>query len=197
MGHAILIIYAGNIDSIKNLCYNYTLMNPEFDNKTQPELFEDYKKIPFKRLRFKTQVIFSRPKPNITISYENFIFLVIGFILFGIVSFSLGVERGRYIYRKEKAPSLPEVKNIARVPQEEKFGIDRTNLYTVQVASFKKLEAAEKEAGQLKASGYEVSVVRSGDYFRVCVGNFNERREADRVLANLKKKFADCYVTER
>lgn len=160
-------------------------MNPEIEDRAHSELFEDYKKSPLKRLKFKTQSLFVRPRPNITISFENFIFLTIGIILFGIVAFSLGIEKGSKGISKKADADI------------EKLVVEKTENYTIQIASFKKIDAAEKTASQVKAMGYDTDVLPSGDYFRVCVGNFKQRKEAERVLINLKKRFADCYITRR
>jgi hypothetical protein len=69
------------------------------------------------------------------------------------------------------------------------------NVYTVQVASFKKGSTyAEKEAINLKDKGYEILVIPKGKYSIVCVGKFALEDQANVFSQKLKKQYKDCLV---
>lgn len=69
-----------------------------------------------------------------------------------------------------------------------------SGVYTIQVASFKKNEYAQKEAGMLRKKGYEIFVVSKGKYSIVCVGKFSEKNEAKVSLNRLIKTYKDSIV---
>lgn len=66
--------------------------------------------------------------------------------------------------------------------------------FTVQVASFKKEKNALKEAEVLKKKGYDVFVLPKGDYFIVCVGQFDRKNEARMFSGRLKARYRDLLV---
>lgn len=67
-------------------------------------------------------------------------------------------------------------------------------VYTVQVASFRKEEYAQKEAMDLKKKGYEILVLPKGKYSIVCVGKFAQRDEAKLFSKKLRKRYKDCLI---
>ena len=171
----------------------------------------------------------------LTLSPENFIILGIVLIMSMVVSFSLGVERGKKMVMVKKkqqsqratvpAHFVPEKKDRIResetkaapVPEkagsvsfsraEEEAAISGASgqgdtilekrvekNYTVQVASFRKEESAQKEAMDLKKKGYEILVLPKGKYSIVCVGKFVQRNEAKVFSRKLKKRYKDCLI---
>jgi cell division protein FtsN len=66
--------------------------------------------------------------------------------------------------------------------------------FTVQVASYKTVETANRAAENLKSLGQELHVVTKGDYQILCVGRFNTEAEAKKIASKLKKRFKDCLV---
>lgn len=90
--------------------------------------------------------------------------------------------------------SAPEGEN----PSEAEKSVDKTapleTIHTIQVASFKQLNRAEREASDLKKMGYEAFTVLKGSYYIVCVGRFSEKKQAQTVLRPLRKRYSDCYV---
>jgi cell division septation protein DedD len=59
----------------------------------------------------------------------------------------------------------------------------------VQVAAFKSRENADRQATELRAKGYAAGVLADpGSLFRVRVGPFPERAEADRALQRLQRE---------
>lgn len=94
--------------------------------------------------------------------------------------------------------------NIIEISQNEKnMGsfekkVDKTlslaKIYTVQVASFKQKSMAEAEATRLQGRSYDAFVEKKGSYYIVCVGYFEEKRQAQSLLKALRKKYSDCYI---
>ncbi len=68
------------------------------------------------------------------------------------------------------------------------------NLYTIQVASFKKEKLAQDEAKILRGKGLEIFVLSKGSYSIVCAGKFSQKAEASAALSKLRKRYKDCIV---
>lgn len=66
--------------------------------------------------------------------------------------------------------------------------------YTIQVASFKSKDYAQKEAGTLKKNGYNSLIIPKKSHLIVCVGKFSGKDQAQVVLTQLKKKYKDCMI---
>ena len=156
-------------------------------------------------------------------NYEKAILMIVGFIITAIISFALGVEKGKKIAALKSYPrafmasgqgsirqapvSAPvQVKpepslKLAPVLKEEEVGVApavaaRNSLvsYTIQVASFTKEASAQKEIDTLKKKGLMVSILSKGKYLVVCVGNFMEKHQAKTLLSELKIRYQDCFI---
>lgn len=136
-------------------------------------------------------------------AWEKAILIIIGLAVTGIISFSLGVERGKRItqVRTEEAPPvlfipLPGEAPSAQLPQPVKKEEPREYLpnYTIQVASFLNKTSAQKEADTLKRKGLSPMVLPKGKFNIVCVGNFSQRKDAESLLSKLKKQYQDCII---
>ena len=68
--------------------------------------------------------------------------------------------------------------------------------YTIQVASYKDMKFAQREAANLKARGWETQAIQKGSYVILCVGNFATRQEADDFARRLRPTYKD-YVVRR
>lgn len=66
--------------------------------------------------------------------------------------------------------------------------------FTIQVASFKSEENAQREATGLKKKGYDIFVLPKGEHFIVSVGKFVQRNEAREFSKRLKNQYQDCLV---
>ncbi len=131
-----------------------------------------------------------------------------------IVSFSLGVERGKRMVARSSEPipqeSLrqldladqqlpPESETKAQDPQpaEETAEIEIAKdqqKYKIQVASFHKENTAREEAKSLKQSGYPVFIAKKGKYIAIYVGEFDNELEAKSNFQDLRKKYNDCIL---
>ncbi|MFA5356168.1 MAG: SPOR domain-containing protein [Candidatus Omnitrophota bacterium] len=138
--------------------------------------------------------------------YEKTILFVIVFALISIISFSLGVEKGRksallkvsapkfdLAVKQQAQPALPAPEKKQQA--EEKSGLQEyIDSYTIQVASFSKRVNAQKEADNLKKKGLSALVLVKGKFSIVCVGNFSNKEEAESFLPKLRKQYQDCRI---
>ncbi len=142
--------------------------------------------------------------------YEKTILIIIGFVITGIASFSLGVEKGksftmlktdsRLDIAVKPKPTLPVPvpkqinKNQQYQPVKKEELKEYIQNYTIQVASFLNRTNAQKEAEILKRKGLSPQVLSKGKFCIVCVGNFSKREEAESLLSKLKKQYQDCRI---
>ena len=87
---------------------------------------------------------------------------------------------------------VPHVADNVDDEEEVKKNIDKS--YTIQVASFKNQEYAEKEAMDLKKGGYEPFILPKGSHLIVCIGKFATKSEAERFSQKLKSKYKDSVI---
>lgn len=153
--------------------------------------------------------------------YEKAILVIICSISIAIISFSLGVERGRRIAlinsdahfdiaAKVALPSpvnipnqyqpviqkqnQPLIKNTEAIkPQQIK---ESTQKYTIQVASYQTKKYAQQEAELLRKKGLNPLLIFKGKYTVLCVGNFSNQQEARALLSEIKgqKRYASSII---
>lgn len=150
-------------------------------------------------------------------AYEKAVLIIIVFITIAIISFSLGLEKGKKIASssvmlpersalpRNEAPALgieptvqkqevieanPDLQNSVSPALVKKEQSKSTNVkgYTVQLASYKSESYAKKEAELLKKRGLSPLVLTKGDYVVLCVGSFPSRSAAEALLTKLKKE---------
>lgn len=149
-------------------------------------------------------------------AYEKAILFIMGLILASIVSFTLGVEKGKGMGRlgavaqpvqeqkiqqikmnpvapqpslRQTVPlSIPKGNTIRQEPQ------GQGPAWTVQIASYKARNLAEKEAQVLKKGGFSTLVFNKGAYTVLCVGNFNNKQTAQSLLSQLQRRYKDCLI---
>jgi len=154
--------------------------------------------------------------------YQKTILLIIGFIITGLVSFSLGVEKGMRNAKMQYSPltqkeqiqvPLTRTKNIVTHPAITKEvttvpvrteevtttpmpvkPADSIKSYTIQLASYQSKEYAQKAAAALKKNGLSPLIISKGGYTVLCVGNFSNKDTANSLLSELKKQYKDCFV---
>lgn len=153
--------------------------------------------------------------------YEKTSLMIIAFIITVIVSFSLGVEKGKKTQLANsgtrldlalkiqqpvavKTAALPaqpsklpvpqpvlEKRNV--IPQQESQEYIHNN-YTIQLASYQNKTSAQKEAEGLKKRGLTPLIVSKGKFSVLCVGNFPNKKTAESLLVELKKRYRDCLI---
>ncbi len=142
-------------------------------------------------------------------NYEKTILAIVVLLITGIVSFSLGVEKGRGFVQKTKPVSSQTQSDddtlvTPRVPLQPKIEKKETikpapprdalRYYTIQLASYQNKTSAQKEAETLKKKGFLPLVFSKGKYTVVCTGNFPDKKNALSLLPELKKKYRDCFI---
>lgn len=140
-------------------------------------------------------------------NYEKATLIIIAILITGIISFSLGVERGKKIVFKVQEDKLSEpVKTQSPAPllkpmiQKDEVVkpvlavMQQQGAFTIQVASFKTKVNAQKEAEILKKRGFATSILTKGSYVVLCVGNFLNKEAAQPLLSELNKRYGSCTI---
>ncbi len=107
--------------------------------------------------------------------YEKVMLLIMGLVLLSVVSFSLGVERGK------------------RVAGIENNNIDQAG-YTIQVATFRNRQLALQEARLLLNEGLTPMVFAKGNNIILCVGKFSNQDSAQPLLMQMQRTYAGCRI---
>ena len=107
--------------------------------------------------------------------YEKVLLLIMGLVLLSMISFSLGVEKGR-------RSALISNKNIEPIS------------YTIQVAAFKNRNLALRQAQALASKGLAPLVFAKGSYIILCVGKFSNQESAQPLLNQLQRTYAGCRI---
>ena len=115
--------------------------------------------------------------------HEKAISIVIVFVLISLITFSLGVEKGKrlttvQIKTKNEQAEIKKLRTQDK-KQDNKPKIDQEDIskYTIQVASFKTRTYAQREAKRLEQKGLEALIIPKGKYICVYVGNFSKEQE--------------------
>ncbi len=168
-----------------------------FQDKKEKDLFEDFQAAD-KQIRKKVRLNLPRLKNRVSLSYENIIFLAIGFVMASVILFSLGVEKGRNDSNGAKVVkhrSIKEEKAKKIVPKKEiKKERSSQDKYIIQLAAFKEKNSAKKELRQLEKDGYTGGIKKSGTYYQLYIAGFTRKKEAENVVKSLQEKYKDCYV---
>ena len=108
-------------------------------------------------------------------NYEKVLILIMGFVLLSIISFSIGVEKGRHLARVGNDSLSPDV-------------------YTIQVESFKNRGLALRQAQNLTKNGFSPIAFTKGSHIILCVGKFSNQERAQFLLNQLQKTYANCRI---
>ncbi|MCX5700128.1 MAG: SPOR domain-containing protein [Candidatus Omnitrophica bacterium] len=142
-------------------------------------------------------------------NHEKTILVVISVLLVGIISFSLGVEKGkRMVLAVQVNPevakdalsanpvSVPQVQILVKKEEVLKASnpITQQGSFTIQVASFKTKDSAQREAEFLKKKGFSTLFINKNSYIVLCVGNFPNKETALPLLSELNKRYRSCYI---
>lgn len=177
--------------------------------KYQKELFEfESPKKP--AVRFDN--IFPRTDSAITLTPEKLVFTAIGMIMLLVVFFALGVEKGKSsAIDKLAAEKMKGSEDVIAVPAvsvkpvqapppaavKVKAAFDKTKPYMVVAAAFSREDFALKEVGKLKTAGFEAFVYYGEPYYLACVGSFQNKGSAGKILNKVRRMHKDAYVRLR
>lgn len=67
-------------------------------------------------------------------------------------------------------------------------------VYTVQVASYSSVAAAQPALQEMRKNGWVAEVLPKGKYFILCVGKYPARKEAETAQKKLRQEFKDCNI---
>ena len=176
----------------------------------------------FGAFKFK-KPIFPQQRLTFSFSYETLIIMLIGIVLAASILFSLGVERGRSLEFSSAISSPGAVQPVVEIPPantvieqpaevqkqavvkpEKKQEVVKTapsvaadKPFTIQVASYKTRDLAEKELTRLKNKGYSSDILKKGDYFILCVGSYTKKELANQALPYWERRYKGCIVRKR
>jgi hypothetical protein len=107
--------------------------------------------------------------------YEKVMLLIMGLALTSIISFSLGVEKGKRV-SWAKSDTTGQA------------------AYTIQVETFKNKQLALREVQLLLKEGLTPMAFAKGDYIILCVGRFSNQESAQPLLIQLQRTYAGCRI---
>lgn len=166
---------------------------------------------------------YGKKRPTLILPLDTLILLGIVVFLLLILSFSLGVEKGRKTaYRnlekekqllKESQFQTADVKNspkqtavetkdseVQKTEKEPKQTIIEKeeswddNKYLIQVATYLTEKTAKQEAEKLQNKGYPVVITKKGKFVVIFVGGFKDKEKAKENMKSLKEKYKDCFI---
>jgi hypothetical protein len=142
----------------------------EKQNYSQSELFSPADNSGQYKMRVPKNPFFLRIR-----GYEKTMLLIMGLVLTGIISFSLGVEKGKRV-------GLIKNDNLGQ------------GGFTIQVATFKNKQLALQQAKFLLRGGLTPMVFAKGNYIILCVGKFSNQESAQSLLIQLQRTYAGCRI---
>lgn len=175
----------------------------EKENYSQLELFSQSKSPSDLKMRLSNHLF------SFIQNYEKGILLFVCFIITVIVSFSLGVEKGkkvaqlsisnqikvnetRSLIRTDKEQVQPAIEKQESIqPPKVKEYIEN---YTIQLATYQTKTYAQKEAEVLRKKGLLPLILSKSGYTVLCVGNFSNKETAKSLLSELKVRYRDCFI---
>ena len=168
-------------------------MDPR-QNNSQLELFSESGNTSAAGSQEKNRSFFSYIR-----GYEKTVLLIIGFIVISIISFSLGIEKGKSLVTKNangntRPTTQSGVATIKIKPQATPPVMAKNQNYVIQLGSYKNKSAIQQEAEILRKQGLYPLVLNKGSYFVLFVGNLSSREAAQSLLPKLKKRYKDCYI---
>lgn len=86
-----------------------------------------------------------------------------------------------YEAKLSSSPSSTISAGSTKVAQQNK-----TDFYTIQLASYQDIARAREEANKLNQAGYRAIILRGGKYFSVCVDKIDDKTQANMRLAEVK-----------
>jgi len=134
---------------------------------------------------------------KLTLSVESLVIFTILGIMIALFSFSWGVERGKRVAAQALDERVSAAWNVgartvavpaARVPPVKRIVAEQKR-YTLQAATFGNEEYARQDALLLKKKGFQTFLIKSGKYWLLCVGNFNNKESAAALLRKLPGEY--------
>lgn len=174
--------------------------------ETQQEFFDNFSKTGKSPERPSYDPKFQKPI-LVTTSLEQIILASILLILAACFVFFLGVIRGKAINGKTvELPIAPVARphtvagaSPALVSNRPAVAVSKNSVkpYTIQLATYKRRDMAEKEAADLRRGGYFSLIVPNGGFFEVRAGEYANKEEAKKDLKFFASRYSGCYLRRR
>lgn len=155
-------------------------------------------------------------------AYEKVILVTMAVIIIGLVSFSMGVAKGKKSALKKdfrfdtvnkknqpveyrptdsvlsQSQLVPEAKSKTTLEKPKtvvpRKPEDSLQEYAIQLASYKNRSSAQREAEALNKRGFSALVVRKGEYLVLLVSGFSDKKTARATLSQLEKRYHGCFI---
>jgi len=144
----------------------------------QPELFGEFRDPETKKNIFQGGAL---PEKTFVFAFsrEKLILLSIGLIIALAVMFAVGFEKGK------KSVSYKNAKTVLLKP------------YTIQVATYRSKELAQKEGIKIKGKGFPVVIIGVNGTYQILVGEYSTEKDARQALTMFKKTYTGSYIRKR
>lgn len=165
----------------------------------------------------------SAKRHTVILPLDTLVMVSVVMVLLLVITFSLGVEKGRRIAYPSLERIIAKEANVGQANNKaEADNVDTTgvmlpqpseiesspsgifnqpvvdeeiqNRYLIQVASFMKEKIARQEAKTLEDDGYPVEIAKKGKFVVIFVGDFSDRQQAQKNMETLKKRYKDCFI---
>jgi len=152
---------------------------------------------------------------NLTLSVESLVIFTILGIMVALFSFSLGVEKGKHIAAQSldervsaawnvgartMAPAVVKAAPLAAAVVEQRpaasrsFWLGTGTRFTLQAATYSNQEFARSDALLLKKEGFQSFLIKSGQYWMLCVGNFKNKESASAFSKKLPGQYRSSQI---
>ena len=117
---------------------------------------------------------------------------IVCFILFGFVGFTniSQAQEGSVIINQD-----PEIVRLLKLKKEINTNENTSNRYKIQIYSGRRSSAESAQSSFRKTYGeWSTKLVYETPNYKIWVGSFRSRLEADRALLKIKRKFANAFI---
>ena len=168
----------------------------------QPELFKEFAVEKDRKKPFYKNLITDR-NFVITLTYDRIIVIGLGIMFICGLFYVAGIEGGRRRGQREMHAAMARQKKPLALPSKAetiipdeivKAANNSLRRYAIQIATFKSEQLAKKEIQNVSNVGLPIQISEKDGYFRIFVGDFSEKNEADPYVQKLRKRYSDCFV---
>ncbi len=169
----------------------------------QKELFDDFGREKSKIKKISDKITERRRRLHVTLGVENIVFAVIIVMMCMVVVFALGTEHGKHLGSQSLLSPRPIV--YTRVPENNPADIveaeapkteeaPKPSRYVIQLISYKAMEPAIEEKNKLLNKNVHAVIITAGEWYQVCVGGYDNIKDAKRALVEFSKDYNGCFV---
>jgi hypothetical protein len=158
----------------------------------QPELFGEFREPEIKKNIFQGGAL---PEKTFVFAFsrEKLILFSIGFIIALAVMFAVGFEKGKKSALYKNVVRQARVVNVN--PELPKTALPKP--YTIQVATYRLKELAQKEGIKIKSKGFPVVIIGVNGVYQILVGEYSTEKDAQQALTILKRTYSGSYIRKR